>query len=83
MVSWISDQLGIEVWLQKERSEWLSFFFVMTGMMLRLVLVLFYFSLFKYAILIIGSPLFTYLSEKTEAIIDGKEHRFELSLIHI
>lgn len=81
VISWISDQLGIEVWLQKERSEWLSFFFVMTGMMLRLILVLFYFSLFKYAILIIGSPLFTYLSEKTEAIIDQKEHVFNWSEI--
>ncbi|HRG24306.1 MAG TPA: EI24 domain-containing protein [Chitinophagaceae bacterium] len=81
VISWISDQLGVEVWLQKERSEWLSFFFVMTGMMLRLVLVLFYFSLFKYAILIIGSPLFTYLSERTEAIIDEKEHVFNWSSI--
>lgn len=76
VVSWMSQQLGVENWLQKERSEWLSFFFVMSGMMLRLVLVLFYFSLFKYVILIIGSPLFTYLSEKTEAIIDGREHQF-------
>ncbi len=73
-VSWISDQLRIEAWLQKERSAWLSFFFVMTGMMLRLVLVLFYFSLFKYLILIIGSPVFAYLSEKTEAMIQEKEY---------
>jgi CysZ protein len=76
VVSWVSRQLSIETWLQKERSEWLSFLFVMTGMMLRLVLVLFYFSLFKYLILIIGSPVFAYLSEKTEAIIEGKEHLF-------
>jgi CysZ protein len=76
VVSWISRQLSIETWLQKERSEWLSFLFVMTGMMLRLVLVLFYFSLFKYVILIIGSPVFAYLSEKTEAIIEEKEHLF-------
>ena len=75
-VSWMSSRLDIEPWLQKERSEWLSFFFVMTGMMLRLVMVLFYFSLFKYLILIIGSPVFAYLSEKTEAIIDEKEHSF-------
>ena len=74
VVSWISDQLGIESWLQKERSPWLSFFLVMTGMMLRLILVLFYFSLLKYLILIIGSPLFAYLSEKTEAMADEKEH---------
>ena len=76
VVSWVSNKLGIESWLQKERSEWLSFFFVMTGMMLRLILVLFYFSFFKYLILIIGSPAFAYLSEKTEALLEGKVHRF-------
>lgn len=79
VISWISRQLRIEVWLQKERNEWLSFLFVMMGMMLRLVLVLFYFSFFKYLILIIGSPVFAYLSEKTEAIIEGKEHFFNWS----
>ncbi len=76
VVSWISNQLRIESWLQQERNEWLTFLFVMTGMMLRLILVLFYFSFFKYIILIIGSPVFAYLSEKTEAIIEGKEHSF-------
>jgi CysZ protein len=79
VVSWMSRQLSIEPWLQQERSAWLSFFFVMMGMMLRLILVLFYFSFFKYLILIIGSPLFAYLSEKTEAIIEGKEHSFNWS----
>lgn len=74
VVSWISNKLSIEAWLQKERSPWLSFFFVMTGMMLRLMLVLLYLSLFKYLILIIGSPVFAYLSEKTEAFIEGKKH---------
>ncbi len=76
VISWVSRQLSIESWLQNKESEWLSFMFVMTGMMLRLILVLFYFSLFKYLILIIGSPLFAYLSEKTEAIIEEKEHFF-------
>jgi CysZ protein len=75
-VSWISNRMGVEAWLQQERSKWLSFFFVMMGMMLRLVLVLFYFSLFKYLILVIGSPVFAYLSEKTEAIIENKEYSF-------
>ena len=75
-VSWVSDQMRIEAWLQNQQSGWLSFLFVMAGMMLRLILVLFYFSLFKYLILIIGSPLFAYLSEKTEAIIENKEHSF-------
>lgn len=76
VVTWASRQLRIETWLQSKESQWLSFMFLMTGMMLRLVLFLFYFSLFKYLILIIGSPLFAYLSEKTEAIIEGKEHVF-------
>jgi CysZ protein len=74
--SWVSSQLHIESWLQKTRSEWLSFLFVMAGVMLRLVSVLFYYSVFKYLILIIGSPVFAYLSEKTEAIMEGKEHSF-------
>ena len=44
--------------------------------MMRLILLLFYFSLFKYLILIIGSPVFAYLSEKTEAIMEGLDHSF-------
>jgi CysZ protein len=80
-VSWLSLQLRIEPWLQQERSPFLAFIFVMTGIMLRLVLFLFYFSLFKYLILIIGSPVFAYLSEKTEAIIDNREYKFNLKQI--
>lgn len=76
-VSWMSETLGIEQWLQKERSEWLSFLFVMNGMMLRLILLLFYFALFKNLILIIGAPGFAYLSEKTEALLENKEHQFQ------
>jgi CysZ protein len=75
-VSWLSEQLRIEGWLQKERSPWLSYFFVMAGIMLRLILLLFYFSLFKYLVLIIGAPVFAYLSEKTESIIEEKEYAF-------
>lgn len=81
VISWISSQLRIEAWLQTAGNEWLSFLLVMTGVMLRLVLVLFYFSFFKYLILIIGSPLFAYLSEKTEAIIEGKEYTWNWASI--
>lgn len=41
--------------------------------MLRIILVLFYFSLLKYIVLIIGSPLFAWLSEETETVIEKKE----------
>ncbi len=74
---WIGQTLGVADWLQQERSEWLSFLFVMNGMMLQLLLVLIYFSWFKYLILIVGSPLFTYVSEKTEVLVDGQDHQFD------
>ena len=77
-VSWISSQIGLEIWHQSQRSEWLSFLFVMAGLILRIVLVFFYFSLFKYLFLIIGSPVFAYLSEKTESILEGKDFPFDL-----
>jgi CysZ protein len=77
-VSYLSDLVGIDRWLQKQKSGWLSFLFVMGGIMVRLLLVFFYFSLFKYLILIVGSPVFAYLSEKTEAILEGKDYPFSL-----
>jgi CysZ protein len=78
-ITWLSRQIGIEGWLQKQRSDLLSFIFVMIGLMLRLILVFFYFSLFKYLFLIIGSPVFAYLSEKTSSIIEGREFPFSIS----
>ncbi|MEP6846553.1 MAG: EI24 domain-containing protein, partial [Panacibacter sp.] len=50
---------------------------------LRIVLLLFYFSLFKFFFLIIGSPLFAYLSEKTEGIIDNKDLPFSWNQLFI
>ena len=76
-VTWLSQQIGLENWLQSQRSDWLSFLFLMAGLVLRIVLVFFYFSLFKYIFLIIGSPVFAYLSEKTESILEGKDFPFD------
>ncbi len=78
-VTWLSHQIGLEAWLQRQRSEWLSFLFVMIGLMLRLILVLLYFSLFKYLFLIIGSPVFAYLSEKTQSILEERDFPFSFS----
>ncbi len=75
-VTWLSSRIGLENWLQKQRSEWLSFFFMMMGLILRLVLVFFYFSLFKFLFLILGSPVFAYISEKTESILEGRDFPF-------
>ena len=77
-VTWISQTMGLENWLQSQRNDWLSFLFLMAGLILRIVLVFFYFSLFKYIFLIIGSPVFAYLSEKTESILEGKDFPFDM-----
>lgn len=78
-VTWLSNRIGLENWLQKQQNELLSFLFVMAGLILRIILVFFYFSLFKYLFLIIGSPVFAYLSEKTESILEGKDFPFNFS----
>ena len=79
VVAWMNRQLNIETWLQRERNQFLSFLFVMNGMMLQIVLVLVYFAFFRTLILIIGAPLFAFLSEKTEAIIDGREKEYHFN----
>ncbi len=78
-VIYLGKQTGLEAWLQKQRSEWLSFLFLMIAVILRLIFLFFYFSLFKYLFLIIGSPIFAYLSEKTASILEGKEFPFTFS----
>ena len=78
-VTWLSKSIGLETWLQHQTNTFLNFLFLMAGIMLRLILVFFYFSLFKYLFLIIGSPVFAYLSEKTSSIIEGREFPFSFS----
>jgi len=79
VVGTISHFVHIDRFLQHRQSALLSFFFVMGGLMVHLVLVFLYFSLFKYLILIIGSPVFTYLSEQTDALINGKEYKIRFN----
>ncbi len=70
---------GLKEWMERMESSWLSFLLIFGQLVLQLVLLLFYFSLFKYLFLIIGSPLFAYLSEKTESIMEGKNFPFNFS----
>ncbi len=78
-VATLSHFTHIDRFLQHRQSPTLSFFFVMGGMMVHLVLVFFYFSFFKYLFLILGSPLFAYLSQLTEALISGKGEDFKIN----
>lgn len=77
-ITWMSRYIGLEEWLRQERNEWLNFFFLLVAMMLRLMLMLLYFSLFKFLFLIIGSPVFAYLSEKTSSIIEERDFPFSM-----
>ena len=72
-IEFMLQKSGIEEWI---KNSWLSFLLIFAQIILNLILLLFYFSLLKYLFLIIGSPLFAYLSEKTESIIEGKEYPF-------
>jgi CysZ protein len=75
-ITYLSELIGIERWLQQQRSGLLSFVFMMSRIMAQLLLLFFYFSLFKYLWLIIGSPVFAYLSEKTESLLEGTDYPF-------
>lgn len=70
---------GLKKWMITMEGSWLKFLFIFGQVILQLVLIMFYFSLFKFLFLIIGSPLFAYLSEKTEAIMEGKDFPFSFS----
>jgi CysZ protein len=76
-IEWLSLKTGLKTWLDKNDSGLLGFLFAFGGIMLWLMQMLFYFSLFKYIWLIVGSPVFAYLSEKTASIIEEKEFDFD------
>jgi CysZ protein len=76
-IEWLSLKTGLKTWLDKNGNGLLGFFFAFAGIMLWLIQMLFYFSLFKYIWLILGSPVFAYLSEKTDSIIENKNFEFD------
>lgn len=75
-VDFILHQSGIKAWLESMEQGWLNFFVIVGHIIIFMVLLFFYFSLFKFLFLIIGSPVFAYLSEKTESIIENKDYPF-------
>lgn len=75
-ITWLSEKLGVIQWLKESDNSFFNFLFILGSLIFRLILMFFYFSLFKYIFLIVGSPVFAYLSEKTEAILEGREFPF-------
>lgn len=78
-VHYLNNVTGLRAWLDRTNSGWLSFLVSFAELVLTLLMLLFYFSLFKYIWLIIGSPVFAYLSEKTEALLEGKSYPFSMT----
>ena len=78
-IEWLTKETGLQVWLTRLQDSWIGFLFTVGGIMLWLILMLLYFSLFKYIWLIVGSPVFSMLSEKTASIIEGQTYEFKLS----
>lgn len=77
-IEWLTIETGLQVWINKLQNSWIGFLFTVGGIMFWLIMMLFYFSFFKYIWLILGSPVFSYLSERTASIIEGKEFDFRL-----
>jgi len=77
-LDWLFNIIGIKNWLETMNNSFINFLFITGSIIFRLILLFFYFSLFKFLFLIIGSPLFAYLSEKTENIIEGKDYPFSM-----
>ncbi len=78
IIDYFFSKTGIKVWMQKDHGSLLRFLFIFGQVVLQLILILFYFSWFKYLFLIIGSPVFAWLSEKTESLINNKSYPFNL-----
>lgn len=78
VINYIFSKTGLKTWMQREEDSLLRFVFIFGQVILHLILMFFYFSWFKYIFLIIGSPVFAYLSEKTATLIEAKEFPFDL-----
>jgi CysZ protein len=73
VIEYFTHIVHLSDWIQKFENSFLGFLFTFTGIILWIVLLLSYISLFKYICLIIGSPFYASLSKRTESIITNNE----------
>ena len=79
VIEYALNSTGLTSWLMQFKESFWGIIILFIRIGVQLILFFFYFSLFKYLFLIVGSPLFAYLSEKTEAILEHKEYPFSFS----
>jgi CysZ protein len=73
VIEYLTEAAHLSDWIQKFQNSFLGFLFTFTGVILWLILMFFYFSIFKLIWLIIGSPLFAFLSGKTVSILENRD----------
>lgn len=78
-IEWMAMKTGLRGWIDQFSNSFVGFLFVFGTALLWLIMMLLYFSLFKFLFLIIGSPVFAFLSEKTASIIEGKDFPFSFT----
>lgn len=75
----LSAYFGIQRWVQDLESVWVSFFFILLALAIRLVFLVYYFACFKYIFLILGTPVFVYLAERTRSLLEKRPMNLESS----
>jgi CysZ protein len=68
LVNYVLDLFELKNWIIELENRFINFLFLLVGFAIRVVFVLLF--------LILGSPYFAFLSEKTEAILEGREFPF-------
>ncbi|MFB6457564.1 EI24 domain-containing protein [Chitinophaga sp. Hz27] len=75
-VEYLTVFFHIREWIADLESSWISFLYILIEWAVTIIFLFWYLSIFKYLFLILGSPIFSWLSEKTEAILEHREFPF-------
>ncbi|MBW7840059.1 MAG: EI24 domain-containing protein [Chitinophagaceae bacterium] len=79
LFTWMVARLGLSDWVSGEHSAIIGYLILFGKVLFYILVLLLYFSWFKYIFLIAGAPWFALLSEKTESLLTGKDYPFRLS----
>lgn len=72
VINWLNVETGLQKWLTTLDESWIGFLFTIGGIIIWIILMLLYFSLFKYIWLILGAPVFSLLTQRTISILENK-----------
>ncbi|MFN5325973.1 MAG: EI24 domain-containing protein [Bacteroidota bacterium] len=70
VINWLNVETGLQKWLTTLDQSWIGFLFTIGGIIIWIILMLLYFSMFKYIWLILGAPVFSFLTQRTISILE-------------